>query len=68
MAKTIQVRCPRCGRPQNGTGRADTIYYCAPCRAQFDNDPDEGGDYSDRSPAARLEREERNRGNKRRGA
>jgi len=35
------------------------MYYCYRCKMQFDNDPDEGGDYSDWNPAARLEREER---------
>jgi hypothetical protein len=32
----------------------------------FDDSPDEGGDYSDRDPSARLEREERQRQQKQR--
>ena len=52
------VRCPRCGRRQPRQ-RPDTIYWCPNCHGQFDDDPDEGGDFSDRNPAARLEREER---------
>jgi ribosomal protein L37AE/L43A len=53
-----KVRCPKCGRPQTA-GKGQDLFYCHECRMQFDNQPDEGGDYSDRSPSARLEREER---------
>ena len=52
------VQCPICKRKQTA-GSADAIYYCTTCRVQFDHEPDEGGDYSSRNPAARLEREER---------
>lgn len=58
MAKPPQVACPKCQRKQ-AKRSADAIYYCENCRAQFDDSPDEGGTYSDRNPAARLEREER---------
>lgn len=51
------VRCPRCHRPQAKRG-PDAIYWCENCRCQFDDQPDEGGDYSDRDPSWRLEREE----------
>jgi ribosomal protein L37AE/L43A len=53
------VRCPKCNRPQPKRGGHDSIYYCEHCRCQFDDDPTDGGDYSDRNPAARLERQER---------
>lgn len=52
------IKCPRCGQ-RVAVGEGQTIFYCSNCRAVFDDDPDEGGDYSDRNPAARLEREER---------
>ena len=52
------VHCPGCRRTQPQQG-PQTIYWCQHCEAQFDDDPDEGGDYSDRSPSARLERQER---------
>lgn len=55
-----KVRCPKCGTPQT-PGAGQTIFFCHKCRMQFDNDPDEGGDFSDRNPAARLEREDRRR-------
>lgn len=55
----IIIRCLRCGRTQPRRGPT-AIYICEHCRAMFDDDPDEGGDFSDRNPAARLEREERN--------
>lgn len=54
------VRCPRCNRPQRRQG-PHSLYWCDHCRCQFDDSPDEGGDYSDRNPAARLEREEARR-------
>ena len=59
------VRCPRCNRPQPKRGSRDTIYYCEFCRGMFDDDPTDGGDYSDRNPAARIEREERMKENRR---
>lgn len=54
------VRCPKCGRKQP-VRSSDALYRCPVCQVTFDNDPDEGGTYSDRDPAARLEREERQR-------
>jgi ribosomal protein L37AE/L43A len=53
------VSCPKCRRVQVDRGPI-AIYWCEHCQCQFDNDPDEG-DYHDRNPAARLEREERRR-------
>lgn len=58
------VKCPRCGRPQPKTLSSDGIYFCNHCKAQYDDDPDEGGDFSNFNPAARLEREERRQANK----
>jgi ribosomal protein L37AE/L43A len=52
------VKCPKCERGQVNRG-VNAIYWCDHCHAQFDGDPDEGGDWSDRNPAARLEREEK---------
>jgi len=57
---SAKVRCPKCNR-QYPQQRPDTIYWCNHCRCQFDDDPDEGGDYSDRNPSARIERQERRR-------
>lgn len=57
-AEKKTVSCPQCGTKQTDRG-STAIYFCDKCRVQFDNDPDEGGTYSDRNPAARLEREER---------
>lgn len=57
MQTTDKVACPRCGRKQPMQG-PDTIYSCAGCRATFDGDPGEGGDWwSD--PTKRLEHAER---------
>jgi len=52
--------CPRCRTNKQIVPQGD-LYVCRRCGALLDDDPDEGGDYSDRSPAARLEREERRR-------
>lgn len=60
MTVQERVRCPGCGGTQPKR-TADAIYWCPTCRCQFDDDPDEGGTYSDRNPAARLLREERQR-------
>jgi hypothetical protein len=45
---------------------AGDLYHCRGCGAIFDDEPDEGGDWSDGNPAARLEREERRRERRRR--
>ncbi len=54
--------CPRCQKTNNvtvGAGKpGERLMYCSGCRAMFDDDPDEGSDYSDRDPAARMIREE----------
>lgn len=55
-------KCPVCRSNKSVLARkGDATYQCLGCSAWFDSDPDEGGDYSDRNPAARLEREERRR-------
>lgn len=53
--------CPKCGRKSTVVeqGVIGDSYFCRECNMGFDDDPDEGGTYSDRNPAARLEREER---------
>lgn len=50
------VRCPRCNRKSAPAGR---LWRCESCRMLHDDEPDEGGTYSDRDPSARMEREER---------
>ena len=59
------AKCPRCGRltstQHNATARA---WWCHECKMPFEVEDD--GDYSDRNPAARLEREERRYARKRR--
>jgi ribosomal protein L37AE/L43A len=52
------LACPRCGQRKRITALGDGTYLCASCGAWFDDDPDEGGEYSNRNPAARLERQE----------
>lgn len=53
-----KVACPKCGRTQPKR-TSDSLYWCENCRAMHDDSPEEGGDYSDRDPSARIEREER---------
>ena len=65
MTQETLPRCPWCGR-QKGIKRVSDVFHCSNCHRFFDNDPDEGGTHSDRNPAARIEREERNRPHQRR--
>lgn len=51
------MHCPFCGTRRVAQG-PDRTYRCGRCGSWFDDDPDEGGDYSNRNPGARLEREE----------
>ena len=53
-------KCPRCGRRKSVRPVGDLL-HCGKCSIHFDDDPDEGGSYSDRNPAARMERAERSR-------
>lgn len=53
--------CPQCRRSRNVVPSGNSHWFCKGCKGTFDDDPDEGGTYSDRNPAARLEREERQR-------
>lgn len=60
MAKPeLKVACPKCGRKQPHMGPA-ALYYCKFCSGYFDDDPDEGGDYSN-NPTRRLEQQEKRR-------
>lgn len=60
MSTNTKPKCPQCGRIK-AVVQAGEFFHCNKCGATFDNEPDEGGDYSDRNPAARLERAERKR-------
>jgi tRNA(Ile2) C34 agmatinyltransferase TiaS len=53
-----QAACPACGglAEDNGSG----FFRCPKCLGVFDDDPDEGGDYST-DPSRRLEREDERR-------
>lgn len=55
-------RCPRCN--VKGLAAGQDTWKCPRCGGFFDDRPEEGGDYSDRDPARRLEREEERRGRK----
>jgi tRNA(Ile2) C34 agmatinyltransferase TiaS len=55
---TQKVRCPKCSRKSEPAGN---LWRCKSCGMLHDDDPDEGGTHSDRSPSARMEREERNK-------
>lgn len=66
MPEQVQavVRCPKCNRSQPYRS-PDALYRCPACEMTFDREGDDGGDYSDVNPAARLEREERQRAERR---
>ncbi len=52
--------CPWCKTRKKvyNSGPSLRQFVCLECGRGFDDDPSEGGDYSDRNPAARLERAE----------
>jgi hypothetical protein len=58
--------CPMCKTNRHANARAGGDFYCSNCRGLYDGRDDDGGDYSDRNPAARLERAERERERRRR--
>lgn len=64
MPKQVIPPCPRCNTAKKSTvaGLTGDTFHCGRCGGLYDNEPDEGGSHSDRNPAARLERQERNRG------
>lgn len=65
MEPAIKIpRCPRC----DGKGEAvpGGLYRCSRCKGCYDDDPEEGGDYSDRNAGVRIEREERRQERRRR--
>jgi hypothetical protein len=51
--------CPVCRTNKHANARAGGDFYCSKCGGLYDSDPNEGGDYSDRNSAVRIEREER---------
>ena len=51
-------RCPACDGQLVAQGSSG-FFACRKCGGIVDSDPDEGGDYSDRDPSARLQRQER---------
>lgn len=51
--------CPKCGTNKRVSTHGQDQFFCGRCKGLFDSDPDEGGDYSDRNPALRMERQER---------
>lgn len=49
--------CPSCAG--NGAVYEEPSgYFCRTCQKAFDDDPDEGGDYSEYDPSWRLQRQE----------
>lgn len=55
----IAPPCIKCRKSKRVVVSGDRNYYCADCKIEFD--PADDGDYSDKSPAARLERADRER-------
>lgn len=52
------THCPFCNS-KKVVPNGDREYMCTSCKKYFDDEPDEGGSFSDRDPSARMEREER---------
>jgi hypothetical protein len=51
--------CIRCGSRKDVGEAGERRWFCHGCKVLFDEDPDEGGDYSTGDPSRRMEREER---------
>ena len=66
MTAAPTPRCPWCHTARRVYPHGEREWWCSGCKRLFDSDPDEGDDYSDHNPAARIERTERNRHNPRR--
>ena len=58
--KPTRVHCPACGDSQI-PGPGQTIFRCEKCGGMFDSEADEGGDYDDRDPSRRMQRQEAQR-------
>lgn len=54
------VKCIKCNRTKSVNQIARKLWRCEICAIEFDDDPDEGGDYG-KYPDQRALREERNR-------
>ncbi len=52
-----EPRCPLCH--SKGKSAGPDLFKCSKCGGLFDADPDEGGTVSNRNPAARMERAEK---------
>ena len=50
--------CPWCGDARRVYEEGDRDFYCLRCHRTFDEDPDEGGDFSQFDPSWRVQREE----------
>ncbi len=61
----MKPKCKMCGRKNTVANLFGNpkLWYCDWCKMAFDTE-DDGGDYDDRNPAARMEREERARDRK----
>jgi len=49
--------CPSCGDNRSVHKDGDRNFFCTLCKVEFDDNPDEGGDYSI-NPTKRIERQE----------
>lgn len=64
MSKLKLPPCPACGTAKQAiaVGVSGEVFHCCKCGGNFDTtDPNEGGDYDDRDPSRRMEREEARR-------
>lgn len=51
--------CPWCRTSKHAVPHGQGEFFCGWCKGLYDDDPDEGGTYSDFNAAVRIEREER---------
>ncbi len=58
--------CPKCGKLDRVYEDGERNWFCTACKWSFDDDPDEGGDYSN-DPTRRIELAEARKASKRNG-
>ena len=57
MPESNMPKCPRCNSSRRVYADFERDFWCTSCHMGFDDNPDEGGDYST-DPTRRIEREE----------
>jgi hypothetical protein len=60
MSKARMPKCPVCNSAKQvlSIGLSGDMFHCRKCGGSFDGNSEEGGDWDDRDPSRRMERQE----------